>query len=271
MGHTISEFLSTLPEPLKLRGTNPDGTYTSVSQAREQIRKDLSAAIKAGVLGGTEKVSVRGDHNSVTVEIVAWSGRIFCDEYQAHLMDPTSKWDPDAAWAERRSRGDISRRFGGEKVGDELAAALAVIEKIANRHNYDNSRIEVDYFDVGYYLHVSARTVEANAEAAIRMEGNPALAALLRKAKIAGDAVGKACCKSILGRAGIDGSSEWGLSSLIRLAIRTGCVVVTSGKVPDSRDYLGADFEIGIPEQKPTLYYDKRRGWQVKESEGVAA
>lgn len=42
----------------------------------------------------------------------------------------------------------------GVRLTAEAAKMLEQVVKIANRHNWDNSDIQTDYFDVNYYFHL---------------------------------------------------------------------------------------------------------------------
>ncbi len=212
----LAAFLASLPPALALRET------ASFADVAPRVRADLALAIKNGVIP-TLKVSVRSPHHgSLKVEITEWSGAVFSDRYTEALMDHANGTAPDRGL--RRSH-----------LAPALLDALDRIERIAQRHNYDNSRIEVDHFDVGYYLTVTASAVEALAAQAIRAEMDPAFVALQGRAKEAAAKVGPACTKATLGRGGLDAANEWALNRLIKLAARSN--------------------------GRPLVYDKQRRGW----------
>lgn len=193
-----TEFLASLPAALDLES----GTYIPRTEVVKQIRADLAAAAKAGMFPAGTKFSVRA---GIRVEIVAWEGAVFSDAWTEHLLEGrTSSWD----------RPTI------ERMAPALRDAVKLAETIADRHNFDHSRIEVDYFHVGYYLTVDARAVEAAAERGIEAERNPALVTLQEQARAAAKALGPKATKSILGRSKIETAGEWSLTHLIKVAAR---------------------------------------------------
>lgn len=208
-----TDFLATLPAPLVLRGA---GAYVSDATLAKRIRNEIALAVKAGALPKGIKVSARcnpgGHHRSLTVEVIAWEGAVFCDSYVEHLLSGSKDmWDGPPVYGRRRSDA---------RLAPALQEALALIEQIADRHNYDNSRIEVDYFDVGYYLTVKASKVESTARSGIESERDPAFADLKAKATAAAAKLGPKVVRSVCGRAGIDGAGSWCLEKLIKLAER---------------------------------------------------
>lgn len=209
MGHDnagcedLAEFLATLPPSMDCHGGYDDTKLTAL------IRSDLALAVKRGVLPAGTKVSVRKVYyTSIHVDIVAWSGAVFTDAYVSHHMDPATR---DKDFADGRPTLRDSRLVGA------LQNALDTIRKIANRHNYDNSRSEVDYFDYGYSLSVTANTVISTATAGLTLESNPEYRALHERARVAATALGTAVVRSVCGRNGINGCWEGALKRLIAL------------------------------------------------------
>jgi len=210
---TPAQFFASLPPALSRRG--PHAVNTQVIARR--IRADLAAAIDAGVLPAGTKFSIRTEHNHIYVDITEWrQGAVFVDKYVEHLMDPSIKWDPDY-----RSRDYEERRHDARLV-PALNKALAIIDKIVNLHNYDNSDSMRDHFDVGYYSTVSAEPVIRAAETGIQSESSPKFAALLARGQEASKALGPAATKSICGSSNLTSASEWCLERLIKVAARAG-------------------------------------------------
>lgn len=220
MTDQIEVFWESLPEPLKRRG---DGRANDVTLAK-QMRTDMKAAIAAGVLPVGTEISVRINHYaSLTVEIVAFEGAILAEAYAAHLLAPTVvPWDVNEAGACRARNGRRAYDIRRDNVclSDALNDALALVERIAERHNYNNSDLSTDYFDVGYYLTVTAGTVESAAAQGIKLESDPTYRALVDRAMKAAKAVGPKAVKAICGSRGIEACGEWSLERLIKVADR---------------------------------------------------
>ena len=214
MGHEkLAEFMASLPEPFNCKGGYQDTLLTKL------IRSEIALAVERDVLPAGTKVSVRKDHyRSFIVDIVEWSGAVFTSAYTDHLMDPATREKAFEGPTEWLTDDDerISRTH--ETLAKPLRHALVTVEQIANRHNYNNSRIEHDHFDVGYYLSVSASTVEGTARQGIQTESDPAYAKLLADAAKASRALGKACTESVCGRRGFEAASRWALERLVRMA-----------------------------------------------------
>jgi hypothetical protein len=225
MTKTVAEYIDTLPAALSLRGA----AGASSADVIARIRQECTGAIKAGVLPAGTKLSVRkrpgGYTRSITVEIVTWGGAVFSDEYAEQCMEAFAKGADQPAWTGR-----------GRPLTDTLAHALRALELIAGRHNYNNSDIQTDYFDVGYYLHVEAGKVEAAAMTGMRAELDPKFADLRNRAIEAAKALGPAVVKSLVGSDGIEVVGQYALERVLRAAERS---------------------------QGRPLAFDKRRGWQV--------
>ena len=206
---TSAEFLASLPAALVMR-TSVDGRYIGPADVVPVIRTELKAAIAAGVLSAGCKTSVRRDsYKSIQVEIIAWSGAVFCDEHECDLRHEAATGVSSArSWRNR------------EQLHADLAAALLLIERIADRHNYNNSDIMTDYFDVGYYLNVSASAVEMLARRGIELEASPAANDLAQRAELAAKRLGPKATKAICGRRGVKGCGQWALESLLKLDAR---------------------------------------------------
>lgn len=228
MGQTLGEFLGSLPDPTNCKGATD---YTALGK---RIRAELKLAVERGVFPPGTAFSVRkDDYKSFTVDITEWVGAVFTDHYTAWRMDQeidTAKnahgylqnryeaparcddlADGSDGYGYRRSRYD-------DRCTDTLNLAIRAMERICDRHNYNRSRIEEDYFDVGYYLHVGAGTVISAAEQGIAMEANPAMQDLQRRAADAAKALGPAVVKSYCGKRGLAGAHSSTLESLVKLA-----------------------------------------------------
>lgn len=154
-----AQFLLDLPAAFDLSA----GHSVTGNQLAKQIRADLAAAVRAGLLPKGIKIAVRQNAGrywsarcgSLTVSISTWTGAVYNDAYIEQFLD-----------------GDKVYMPAGKRYAPAFAAALDLIEKVANRHNYSNSRIEEDYFDVGYYLSVNGGAAERDAFAGLRAEAD---------------------------------------------------------------------------------------------------
>lgn len=227
---TLDEFMASLPPAYNLRAG-----YVDRAVIAKTIRADCARALACGVLPSGTQVSVRKasgrGSSSITAEIVRWEGAVFSKAYEESLMGG-DEWEP-----EKHRRWDTTRgSYVDGRLSDALHSALWTLERIADRHNYDNSDLMTDYHDVGYYLTVEASTVESAARLGIRMQHDKALIALHARAHAAAQAVGPRVVASVLGKRGLETASEYCMERLVRLAERAN----------------------GRP-----LTYDKRRGWTV--------
>lgn len=172
---SASQFLLDLPAAFRLtdrgdcetclsgrsnRNADGDATFCEAcgrgvdgNMLAKQIRTDIAAAVKAGVFPKGTKVSVRQNAGrywtpcgSLTVSISAWPGAVYSDAYAASVMDGR--------------RGFVA---SSQRYTQAFADALDLIEKIADRHNFDKSDIQRDHFDVGYYLNVHGGKAETAA------------------------------------------------------------------------------------------------------------
>lgn len=234
---TTTEFLATLPEPFDLYNSHAKyGRYVSVKEVRQRIKEELAMAVTAGMLPPEFKASIRGDHNTVHVDVMAWPDGVFTSEYMEVVLDPLIEREGGALHERNwQVRNDETREFEDTRLVPELRAAITLIHQIVNRHNFDRSDIMTDYFHVGFYDHIGAGPVIAVALHALRLESDPALALKLRKARIACDVIGPKAAKAELPkRGGIDAAGDWTLDRLIKIAEKA-----------DGYE----------------LAYDKRRGW----------
>ena len=240
MGSTShTEFLASLGEPITLRGSalKPDGKYWSVDDVRKRLRSELALAVERGAIPAGTKFSVRGDYNSITVEIVEWSGAVFTSDYQGCVLDwwryqsldmhgkarEFPKGPPRDPSDSRDWRGmDFDGRYADGRNVPELNAVIWLVERMANRHNYDNSDIQTDYFDVGFHLNVTATAVQVTSERALRLEADPSFGRKQRLAEIAAETIGPKAAKANGGRLGVENAGEWTIGTLVKLAIKSG-------------------------------------------------
>jgi hypothetical protein len=174
---TLDAYMASLPPALDL-----EKTYVDTATITKRIRAELAAAVTAGVFPAGTRFAVRKDHHkSIDVDIVAWDGAVLCDAYIDHVMDATTR---DKIFESEATRvlGRHGWRYGDKRCTVALNQAMVDADRLANRHNYNNSDSMTDYFDVGYYLDVDANTVIGLAEQAIRAESDPALAELTARA-----------------------------------------------------------------------------------------
>lgn len=226
----VRKFIESLPPKVDTHGGYDDKKLTKA------MRDDLARAVTEGILPAGTKVSVRKNHyKSFSVEIVGWVGPVFVDAYYAHLLDEKgTPWTRPDYWAPNMIH-DRSMRYGHEEYTRALNEALYAIDKIINRHNYNNSDAMTDYFDVGYYENVTANAIHAAARAAAQVEADPSYRALLAEATEHARALGSKCVASVCGRGGLDRAWKGALEHLIRV-----------GKRANGR---------------PVAYDKRRRGW----------
>lgn len=214
MAKSFQEFASGLAAPLSLLGAKP----SSLPIIARRVRTDLALAVEHGVFPAGTRFSVRmPSHGSLTVGIVEWRGAVFTREYTEYIMDPTVA-DPTVAYG----TPGCPRLEANSRLDPELRASLRNVESIANRHNFNHSDTRSDYFNYGYSLTVQADVVEAISHASLRTESDPQLAALREQAADAARALGDKVVRSICGRAGLAGASEWAIERLMRVARRAG-------------------------------------------------
>jgi hypothetical protein len=232
----VTQFLATLPPALTCRG-NGRSDHKTVTK---RIRDEIALAIKRGVIPTGTKVSVRSDHNSIHVQIVAWVGAVFSSAYEEGIMDPAVGWP-----VEKQKRWHAERQtYVDARHTDSLADALWAIHRIADRHNYNNSDYMTDYHDVGYYLSVDAHPLESGAVRGVRLQFDTAFRELCDRAQRASEALGPRVTESVIGRHGLEQTSnEFSMKRLIAMAERAN----------------------GRP-----LVYDKRKGWIVATDPKVA-
>lgn len=225
---SVAAFIDTLGPALARRGSE----YANDVTLTKTMRTELAAAVKAGVFPKGTKFSVRINHHaSITVQINTWEGKVFCDDYAAHVLDPKgTEWNPESY----RHMATARRAYFQAELTEELNAAVAAMCTIVDRHNYDNSDSMTDYFDVGYYLTCDARPVQSAAMQGLKLESNPEFAALAERAKAAAIIVGAKYTKATLPRGGWANAGEWCLEQIVKAADKYGC----------------------------ELAYDKRSGWR---------
>jgi hypothetical protein len=121
---------------------------------------------------------------------------------------------------DRRHERPIGARNWDAQYSDALNDALHTAELIADRHNFNESRIEEDYFHVGYYLTVNANHVRRVVQHALAFEFDPAFRALFEKAAEAARTLPKNVVKAECGKAGVEFMSKWTCERILKLAER---------------------------------------------------
>lgn len=118
--------------------TGPDGkrVYRKASEYSAQIRADIKAAVKAGVLPKAKY-------------------RVTCQNFSGGCSVDVEVQDLPGAWVEPGSETAApTHRFlpKGQKVlSVEAARVKTEVEKIHGAYNYDGSDAMTDYYDVNYY------------------------------------------------------------------------------------------------------------------------
>lgn len=211
-----SDFFASLQPALVMRGAGSVGPDKVV----ERIREELKLAFTAGLVPAGTKLSVRRhDYKSINIDVAAWPlGSPLSTEYATHLMDKlTRNGKGNDDWYDRNRNATYSGRHYDGRVTNELNAVLELVRKLADRHNYDNSDIMTDYFDVGYYLHIDANAIVAIAERGLQEELNPDAAAMRVRAREAATRLGPKATRSICGRLGVEHCGQWSLEALLKL------------------------------------------------------
>lgn len=224
----IDAFLSTLPAAL-----DTEHGYVAAKVVAAAVRRDLDLAITAGVIPAGARFHVRSERKSINVDLIAWVGSPLRAIYEEALMQHLATqvelghkrdlnisaklWDRDALHAQLRS---YDRRHLDVRLSDAVNDAANLAEVIANRHNYDKSDTQTDYFDVGYYLSCDAHDLAADAERGIRLAIDPAFRDLSDRATAAADRLGEKCVRSICGNGGVAGCCEYSMEQLLRVDVR---------------------------------------------------
>jgi hypothetical protein len=217
-GMTKAQFLSSLPPAIDLTG----GKSGKLDDLPKRIREECKLAINAGLLPKGTEISVRKNHHaSYHVQITAWPGQVFNDKYLEHYLDVSTR-DKDFTEGddERYSHSGRARSRFDNRLTKELNEALVLIDALAERHNYDRSQIETDYFDVGYYMTVDANPVIAAATTGLSLEGDPEYAKLYDQAKLDAKALGPACVKSVCGNKDLRAAGKYCMERLRKIADR---------------------------------------------------
>ncbi len=209
----VTTFLQSLAPPLTCRGNG----RTDHKGITKRIREEVALAIKREIVPTGTKVSIRTDHNSIHVQIVAWMGAVFSSAYEEGIMDSAIGWPVE----KQRRWHDERQCYVDARHVDSLADALWALERIANRHNYNNSDYMTDYHDVGYYLSVDAHPLESGAERGVRLQFDAEFRELCDRAQRAAEALGPQVTESVIGRKTLEHtSSEFSMKRLIAMADR---------------------------------------------------
>lgn len=223
---TLEEFLQTICQPAidLLDGGKREDVLP-------RIRAEFKLAQKHGVFPASCKFSIRKDgHNSFNIDLSAWGeGHVFSDEYTTLLIHKHTKTEAKCEYRDNdfdqgyAYKGHYVSRPGKlPRLNPLLVETLVAMQRIANRHNFDKSDIQTDYFHVGYYLECDLRTIEAAAERGIRLECDKEFSALVAKAHAAINSLNPSCrkkvCDSVFGRRGFEAAWEWSLNRIITIA-----------------------------------------------------
>lgn len=194
-------------------------------EAFARIRTEIKAAQTAGLIPAFCKFSIRTDHNSLDIDLTAWEGKVFSDEYTEFLLAKYQPTGEPSKYSERDFETfnkpidiETGRPWATPKLVPQLEDVRAFVTLIADRHNYDKSDRMADYTNVGFYLDVKISGIEAAAENALRLEADPAFAELHARAVAAFASLHPDCRY----RAKIGGVevNEWAMKGLIKMAER---------------------------------------------------
>ena len=158
------------------------GDHPSPAAIAKAVRADVKQAVTEGLLPPHWSYSVRSDSFaggcSVDVEVRdcpdAWR---LCDGLGCHNIWCSARNDPQYAHAATPH----------SVLTEDAEAAKMTLQRIHNAYNHDGSEIQVDYFDVRYYGHV---TFEDPSGADFRKREAERLAAK-KAARESGQIVGK--------------------------------------------------------------------------------
>jgi hypothetical protein len=138
------------------------GDRASNAEIAKVMRRDIKQAQEEGLLPRRWSYSVRSDHLSIDVEVRdcpdAWQ---VCDG-----TVPGSKHEhPGGGWTAQpcgnvwcSARNDPAYAHAAaphDTLTEDARAARMTLDRIHGAFNHDGSEIQVDYFDVRYYGHVS--------------------------------------------------------------------------------------------------------------------
>jgi hypothetical protein len=127
-------------------------TKEEVKTIREEIKKAFPA--KEGW-----KFSIRGGNSSsLDVAIVAAPIDFVIYDFDGYSHDPEVPRSAYEAKARNmtkvQKKGSVNRYHYQDQYTPETVKVHEKIIKICNRKNYDNSDIQSDYFDCGYYFNL---------------------------------------------------------------------------------------------------------------------
>ena len=116
----------------------------------QEMKKELSPAIKYVLMNYGYKGSIAITHNS-TLVINIKSGPDIIGNYNTNTKNAKNTFCGQAMVVDHMqpNRHTVNERFSSE-FKDMLTDLFAA----ANAKNYDNSDVQTDYFDVGYYVTV---------------------------------------------------------------------------------------------------------------------
>ena len=169
-------------------------TNASTAEIAKRIRGDIKTAVGEGLLPAHWKYSVRSDSTAISVDVRgcgdAW---VECDgtkpgSRRTYADGSSTATSCSNVWC--AARNDPAYAHGATKhdvLTEEAEAAKMTLDRIHGAYNYDGSEVQVDYFDVRYYGHVSFEDAHS---AAFRKSEADRLAAR-KAAREGGEIVGK--------------------------------------------------------------------------------
>lgn len=146
------------------------GDHATGAEIAKAVRADIKTAIAEGLLPERWSYSVRSDRGSM------------CTSVDVTVRDCADAWrECDGGRGCRNvwcaARNDPNYAHAAERhdvLTEEAEAAEMTLKRIHGAYNHDGSEIQIDYFDVRYYGHV---TFETAASAEFRMKEKERLAA----------------------------------------------------------------------------------------------
>jgi hypothetical protein len=123
----------------------------------QTIKAELTPGIKAVLTKYSLKGTIRTSRYAITVTIT--EGPLdFIDDTAAVLQGPQNRFHPfkDQIVANLRRDGymDVNEYHISSNHTGRCRAALLELRDAMNDGNWDNSDIQTDYFDVGWYSHI---------------------------------------------------------------------------------------------------------------------
>ena len=118
------------------------------------MNQDRKAAIAPVVKNILKKYGLKGSlrvRNHITLCLTIRSGQI---DFVSNYLDTVGSNAHNQKWIEEKNNIDVNVYHYRNHFDGRAREALAELINAMNQGNYDNSQIEYDYFDRGWYVDV---------------------------------------------------------------------------------------------------------------------